>query len=177
LPKERLSEMVRRILRSMYAVGIDKWGPAPEVDMAKDNEVALDVARQGIVPLKNDGILPLSPQTCVRISVIGGHAQVGVPIGCGSSAVTPPGGYAEVVRIGGSGIMASGRNLYLLPSSPLAELEKILPRAQIEFDPGMSPAESALLARRSDVVIVFGIRVEVRASTTPTCRSLGARTR
>ena len=36
LPKERLSDMVRRILRSAYAVGIDKWGPAPPaVDMAK----------------------------------------------------------------------------------------------------------------------------------------------
>ncbi len=160
LPKERLSEMVRRILRSMYAVGIDKWGPAPKVDMAKDNEVALEAARQGIVLLKNNGILPLLPKTSTRIAVIGGHAQVGVPTGCGSSAVTPPGGYAEVVRIGGSGIMAAGRNLYLLPSSPLAELKKLLPKAQIEFDPGMSPAESALLARRSDVVIVFGIRVE-----------------
>ena len=28
LPKQRLSDMVRRILRSVYAVGIDKWGPA-----------------------------------------------------------------------------------------------------------------------------------------------------
>ena len=33
LPKERLSEMVRRILRSMYAVGVDSWEAAPEVDM------------------------------------------------------------------------------------------------------------------------------------------------
>jgi beta-glucosidase len=59
-PKERLSDMVRRILRSMYAVGIDKWGPAPKVDMAKHNEVALEAARQGIVLLKNQGALPLS---------------------------------------------------------------------------------------------------------------------
>ena len=28
LPKERLSEMVRRILRSMYAVGVDAWEPS-----------------------------------------------------------------------------------------------------------------------------------------------------
>jgi len=33
LPKERLSDMVRRILRSMYAVGVDSWEAAPEVDM------------------------------------------------------------------------------------------------------------------------------------------------
>ncbi len=160
LPKERLSEMVRRILRSMYAIGVDAWGEAPEVDMAKHNEIALGTARQGIVLLKNEGVLPLDADTTARIAVIGGHAQVGVPTGCGSSAVTPPGGYAEVIAIGGPGGMGVGRNLYLLPSSPVSELRKLLPKAQIEFDPGMSPAESALLARRSDIAIVFGIRVE-----------------
>ena len=41
--------------------------------------------------------------------------------------------------------MGVARNLFLLPSSPLVELRKALPQAQIEFDPGMSPAESALL--------------------------------
>src|SRR5207247_1119276 len=95
-----------------------------------------------------------------RIAVIGGFARLGVPVGIGSSAVTPPGGFAAEIKIGGPGIMGSARNLYLLPSSPEAELRKLLPSAQIEFDPGMTPAESALLARRSDVAIVFGIRVE-----------------
>ena len=92
--------------------------------------------------------------------MIGGHAQVGVPTGTGSSAVTPPGGYAEVIQIGGPGGMGVGRNLYLLPSSPLAELRKLLPKAHIEYDPGMSPAEAVMIARRSDLAIVFGIRLE-----------------
>jgi beta-glucosidase len=157
LPKARLSDMVRRILRSMYAVGVDKWGPPPKVDLAQDSEVALEVARQGIVLLKNDGVLPLAADKVMRIAVIGGHAQEGVPTGTGSSAVVPPGGYAAVIKIGGPGVM---RNLYLLPSSPIAALKKLLPKAQIEYDPGQSPAEAALLARRSDVVIVFGIRIE-----------------
>jgi beta-glucosidase len=160
LPKERLSEMVRRILRSVYAVGADRWGAPPEVDTASHNEIALETARQGIVLLKNDGALPLTTDTTARIAVIGGHAQVGVPAGTGSSAVVPPGGYAEVIRVGGPSFMGTMRNLYLLPSSPLDELRALLPQAEIEFDPGMSPAEAALLARRSDVVIVFGIRVE-----------------
>jgi beta-glucosidase len=56
--------------------------------------------------------------------------------------------------------MGSGRNLYLLAPSPFAELEKALPRAQIEFDPGMSPAEAALTARRADVAVVLAIRVD-----------------
>ena len=34
-PKERLSDMMRRILRSIYALGADKWGPAPDVDLVR----------------------------------------------------------------------------------------------------------------------------------------------
>lgn len=161
LPRERLADMVRRILRSIYAVGADAWETAPEVDMAAHDLIALEVARQGIVLLANDGILPLAPDTTASVAVIGGHAQVGVPAGCGSSAVTPPGGYAAVVNIGGGpGMMGAGRNLYLLRPSPLAALLDAMPRAQIQFDPGMSPAEAAILARRSDVAIVFAVKVE-----------------
>jgi beta-glucosidase len=105
LPKARLSEMVRRILRSAYAVGIDKWGPAPAVDMAKHNEIALEVARQGIVLLKNDSVLPLATDKPLKIAVIGGHAQEGVPSGTGSGAVLPVGGFAGVIKIGGPGTM------------------------------------------------------------------------
>jgi beta-glucosidase len=133
-PKERLSDMVQRILRSIYAVGVDQWGPPPEIDMAAHNDVALETARQGIVLLKNDGALPLATDTNITVAVIGGHAQIGVATGCGSSAVLPPGGYAEVIKIGGPGVMGVGRNLYLMPSSPLAELGKLLPGAAIEFD-------------------------------------------
>lgn len=160
LPKDRLSEMVRRILRSMFAVGVDLWDRPPDVDLVAHHEIALETARQGIVLLKNDGVLPLPTNRPLRIAVIGGHAEVGVPTGCGSSAVVPPGGYAEVIKVGGPGIMGVMRNLYLLPSSPVAELRALMPNAHIEFDPGMSPAESALTARRCDAAIVFGIRVE-----------------
>jgi beta-glucosidase len=159
-PAERLSDMVRRILRSMFAVGIDRWGQAPVIDLAAHSEIALETARQGIVLLQNDGLLPLPAHTSAKVVVVGGHAQVGVPTGCGSSAVLPPGGYAEVIKIGGPGVMGVGRNLYLYPSSPLEELKKLLPNAQIEFDPGMSPAESALAAGNADIAIVFGIRID-----------------
>ncbi len=59
-----------------------------------------------------------------------------------------------------AGLPGIGRNLYLLPSSPLEELRKRLPHSWIDFDPGISPAEAALTARQADVVIVFGVRVE-----------------
>ena len=160
LPKERLSDMVRRILRSLFSVGIDRWEAMPAPDMAAHNEIALQIARQGIVLLKNRGVLPLAPDSAARVAVIGGYAQTGVPIGCGSSAVVPPGGFAAEIPIGGSGLTAASRNLCLLPSSPLNELKKQLPNARIEFDPGVSPAEAVLAARRADIAIVFAIRVE-----------------
>lgn len=163
-PKERLSEMVQRILYAAFDVGIDRWEGTLDVDLAAHADIALETARQGIVLLKNDSVLPLGTLSGsggpLKIAVIGGHAQLGVPIGAGSSAVVPPGGYAESHTIGGPGIMGNMRNPYLLPSSPLVELQKLLPGAEIEYDPGMSPAEAALLARRSDVAVVFGIRVE-----------------
>ncbi|OSC42141.1 beta-glucosidase [Mycobacterium decipiens] len=163
LAKERLSNMVRRILRSMFAVGIDQAEPAPAPDMAAHNEIAVQIARQGIVLLQNRGLLPLtpgSPGSAARIAVIGGYAHLGVPAGYGSSAVVPTGGYAAVVPIGGSGLQAGLRNLYILPSSPLSELRKRIPGAQIEFDPGLSPAEAVLAAQRADVSIVFATRAE-----------------
>ncbi len=160
LTNERLSDMVRRILRSMFAVGVDRAEAAAAPEMAAHNEIALRIARQGIVLLTNRGLLPLAPESTARIAVIGGYAHVGVPAGYGSSAVVPPGGYAAVVPIGGSGLEAGLRKLHLLPSSPLNELRKQFPNAHIEFDPGISPAEAVLAARRADIAIVFAIRAE-----------------
>lgn len=160
LPAERLSDMVRRILRSVYAVGVDQWGPAPKVDLARHNEIALETARQGIVLLANDGVLPLPADVKLKIAVIGGHAQEGVTSGIGSGAVSPVGGYAGIVKIGGEGVFGGMRNLYLLAPSPLAELKKALPDAEFAFDPGYTPAEAALTAARVDLAIVFATRVE-----------------
>jgi beta-glucosidase len=167
LPKQRLSDMVRRILRSVYAVGVDKWEAPPTVDLAKHNEIALEMARKGIVLLKNEGALPLAADAPLKIAVIGGHAQEGVVSGTGSGAVMPVGGFAAVVKVGGPGAMGSARNLYLFAPSPLAELKKALPNAKFDFDPGYTPAEAALLAKRSDVVIAFGIRAEGEGFDSP----------
>ncbi|NYE18977.1 beta-glucosidase [Microbacterium immunditiarum] len=160
LPKERLSDMVRRMLRALFTVAADQWGPTPEVDMARHDEIALEGARQGIVLLKNDRALPLPTDEPLKIAVIGGYAQQGVISGTGSGAVAPVGGFAGVIKIGGAGVMGKHRNLFLFQPSPLEELTKALPNATFDFDPGYTPAEAALTAKRSDVVIAFGIRVE-----------------
>ncbi|OBK25435.1 glycosyl hydrolase [Mycobacterium asiaticum] len=158
LPKERLSDMARRILRSIFAVGLDRWQPVADPDMQAHNEIAADIARQGIVLLQNRGVLPVTDAG--RIAVIGGYAHLGVPAGFGSSTVVPAGGYAEVIPIGGVGLEAGLRNLYLHPSSPLEALKEQFPTAQIDFDPGVNPAEAVLAARGADVAIVFAARAE-----------------
>ncbi|UGU21612.1 beta-glucosidase [Mycobacterium avium] len=160
LPKDRLSDMVRRILRSIFAVGVDRSDRAPAPDLNAHNDIALRIARQGIVLLTNRGLLPLRPDSPARIAVIGGYAQLGVPAGFGSSTVVPAGGYAAVVPIGGTALEAGLRNLYLLPSSPLQELRKLLPENTIDFDPGISPAEAVAAAQRADIAIVFAVRAE-----------------
>jgi beta-glucosidase len=116
LPKARLSDKVRRILRSAYAVGIDRWGAPPQVDMAKHNEIALEIARQGIVLLKNNGALPLATDNPVKIAVIGGYAREGVISGTGSGAVAPVGGFASVIKIGGAGIMGKPPQSLFVPA-------------------------------------------------------------
>jgi beta-glucosidase len=166
LPNDRLSEMVRRLLRSIYAVGVDQPSSPPVIDLAKDNATALEVARQGIVLLKNDGALPLASD--VRsIAVIGGQADIGVPTGGGSSTVTPPGGFAAINSLGCQPPMPDCRKQYFLPSSPLAELKKLLPRVTMSYDPGTFPADAAALARRSDIVIVFATRYENEGFDSP----------
>jgi len=159
LPKERLSDMVRRILRSMFAVGIDRLDTAPAPDLAAHKRLALQIARQGIVLLKNRGCCPWRPnRPCVLRSsrLCATRRADWLRFECGR----PRGGYAAVIPIGGAALTASLRNLYLLPSSPLDALRRQFPHAEIEFDPGMSPGEAVLAARRADVAIVFGIRVE-----------------
>ena len=167
-PKERLSDMVRRILRAVYATGIDKWsGPGPAVDMEAHHQAVLDAARQGIVLLKNDdGILPLTGKK--RIALIGGHAHLGaMGGGGGSSQMIPPQGYALVVPLGGEGPLGGLRKEVFIGPSPLAELQRLLPDASIVYNPGEYPSDAAALARRSDVAIVVANKFESEGFDSP----------
>jgi beta-glucosidase len=166
VPKARLSDMVRRILRSIYAVGVDKEGAAPKADLVADRQVALDVARAGIVMLKNDGALPLAAGA-KSVAVIGGHANIGVISGGGSSQVIPVGGYAARIPLGGDGSGAQWRGENYAPSAPLDELRKRLSASKVDFDPGTYPAAAAALARRSDVAIVFVTKHESEGIDSP----------
>jgi beta-glucosidase len=168
VPVARIDDMVARILRSMIAAGLlDTSIAAPPIDAKASAAVALQVARQGIVLLKNDGdILPLAA-TAKRIAVIGGNAQIGVLSGGGSSQVTPSNGPSIIVPIGGDGPMAFMRRAVWFPSSPYAEISKRAGQARVTYDAGQFPADAAAAAAKADVAIVFVTRHEMEGADAP----------
>jgi beta-glucosidase len=163
VPRTRLAEAVRRILRSVYAVGADREAPPGAPDPAAHAEVALQAARRGIVLLKNDGLLPLKNGGSVLL--VGENADFGVLSGGGSSQVTPRGGRPRIVEPGGDDLVAANfaRRLYM-PSSPLLALRGLLPATRIGFHAGYSAPAAAATAARFDVAIVFATRWEGEGS-------------
>lgn len=159
VPKDRVSDAVRRILRSLFAVGISGTYEPQPIDYKAHAQIALDAARDGIVLLKNDGILPLAA-TARNILVVGGNADFGVLSGGGSSQVTPSNGAPRIVEPGSDGPTALfSRQLYMA-GSPLAALRKALPAATISFQNGYSPEAAAAYAARADMVIAFATKWE-----------------
>ncbi|HTX18097.1 MAG TPA: glycoside hydrolase family 3 C-terminal domain-containing protein [Bacteroidota bacterium] len=87
-----IDDKVRRILRVMFKLGLfdPTDGPKPQPNAPAQRAVALDVARAGIVLLKNDsGLLPLKVSSLKTLAVIGPNAAVARTGGGGSSQVDP----------------------------------------------------------------------------------------
>ncbi|HEX2817928.1 MAG TPA: beta-glucosidase, partial [Phenylobacterium sp.] len=149
----RIHQMVHRYLRSLFAAGvIDHPVAAGGLDTVADAKVSGRAAEQGIVLLKNqDFLLPLMA-SARRIAVIGGHADVGVISGGGSSQVIPLGSKA-FPKPKGAPQWGGGEVYY--PSSPLAAIKARAPGAEVTFNDGADPAAAAALAKASDVVVVF----------------------
>ncbi|MFO1400774.1 MAG: glycoside hydrolase family 3 C-terminal domain-containing protein [Steroidobacteraceae bacterium] len=152
----RLADMNRRILRSIYAVGLDA-APAvdPKIDFKAHGEVAERVAREGIVLLRNErGALPLAGDVR-RIAVIGGYADGGVLSGGGSSQVQGEGGPAVSRPFGAAGPFAEMMAENYHASVPLAAISARVPKAQVMFRNGRHITDAVSAAKRADVAIVF----------------------
>ncbi|MCX8255239.1 MAG: glycoside hydrolase family 3 C-terminal domain-containing protein, partial [Beijerinckiaceae bacterium] len=150
----RLDDMVARQLRARIQAGTldDPPRPGSIRDLDAHAAVAEEVAARGLVLLKKaGGALPLSP-TAKRLLVVGGHADVGVLSGGGSSQVVPKGR----LRFEGDppGAFYGQPKLYD-PSSPLAALRAALPHTHVDFLAGDDAASAARAARDADAVIVF----------------------
>jgi beta-glucosidase len=166
VPAARIDDMVRRILRSMFAIGVVDQPPVKEdIDYAAHGSLALEIARKGIVLLKNDGnLLPLV-RGSKKIAVIGGFANSGVLSGGGSAQVIPSNGAYARVPMGGA--TPHWGDQVFDPSAPLNTIQKASPQSIVSYDAGTFPARAAALAARSDIAIVFVTRHEMEGSDVP----------
>ena len=151
VPQARIDDMVRRILRSMFAVGVMDHPSQPgPLDAVADAAVAQRAEEAGAVLLRNEhDLLPLSP-TLASIAVIGGHADRGVLTGGGSSAVMPIAGNA----VPGLAPPDWPGPPYYQPSPPLAAINRRV-QGKAQFNDGREIAAAAQLAAHSDVAVVF----------------------
>ncbi len=149
----RLDDMARRILRSMFANGlIDdpvKGDVAATIDYAAHGQATQSDAEEGIVLLKNTGILPLA-KSARTIAIIGSHADFGVLSGGGSSQV-----YAkDSKRFDGEGPDGFPGPLTYYASSPMKGIQSRT-AAKVTYNDGRDVNAAARLAASSDIVIVF----------------------
>jgi beta-glucosidase len=153
---QRVADMNRRILRSLYAVGVDRAAPQRgAIDFASHGDVAERVARSGIVLLRNQAnTLPLA-RSLQRIAVIGGYADSGVLSGGGSSQVQGEGGPAVSRPYGGTGLLAAIMAESYQSSVPLAAIRALVPGAEVSYRNGRYVTDAVVAAQRADVAIIF----------------------
>ena len=149
VPLSRLNDMVLRILRAMFRVGVFDRPPSPEpdayaADVATPAHAALarELAEQGTVLLKNDG--PVLPLTGLgkTIAVIGfGAGPDGAPAvygGGGSSHIPEAGFYPNVVS-----------PLQGITQRGLANGDRVV------YADGSVTADAVAAASAADVALVF----------------------
>jgi beta-glucosidase len=152
LPQTRLDDMARRVLYGMFAAGLmDPQRALGPLDVRADNAVAQAEAEAAMVLLKNEGaVLPLSAPR--SIAVIGGHADIGVLSGGGSSQVIPQG---SVKLPPPAGAPAWLEGIVYHPSSPLQAIRARASGREVSFQSGEDIAAAVAQAQAADVALVF----------------------
>ena len=135
VPQARFDDMVRNVLTGVIETGLYD-DPVPATNQPIDTDaharVAQKAAEEGIVLLRNaGGMLPLAA-TAKRILVIGGHADVGVLSGGGSSQVRSTGGVAIEIPLK-SGPAASFARTTWHNSSPMRAVQALNPGARVSY--------------------------------------------
>ena len=91
--EKKIDKMIYRILHEMKRfghIGQPKTFPEPEVNTEKHQQLALEVAKEAIVLLKNENeALPLDPLNTKKLALFG-DANIAKFTGGGSSWVAPP---------------------------------------------------------------------------------------
>ncbi len=153
VPMSQLDDMVRRILTSMFRLGLFDHPPregasvaAADVTTASDSRLALEVSEAGTVLLKNAGsVLPLAGNHRT-LAVIGGPAGQ-----AGAESVYGGGGSSHVPAYTDAPVVA-----------PLDGIENLARSRgdRVVSDVGTDPAGAAEVAKGADVAIVFASDAE-----------------
>ena len=130
---ERADEAIDLILSTAPAVA----NAADSFDVDAHHAVARQIAAEGAVLLKNDGILPLAPQT--KVAVVGDFAETPRYQGAGSSAVNS----TKVDSVVG-----------LVGQTPLDYVGYAAGFERLEGENATKHDEAVDLARRADVVVM-----------------------
>jgi beta-glucosidase len=152
--QSRLDNMVHRILRAMYEVGIfDNPQNIQAIPATADAAIAQEVEEQGAVLLKNAANqLPLSTSAS-SIAVIGSHADAAVLSGGGSAQVQPVGG--AILTQPNDPCPPCWAQVVWDPSSPLQAIQAKAPNAKVQYADGSDASAAASLAASSQVAVVF----------------------
>lgn len=153
---KRLKDMNVRVLTSMLAVGLGNEAPKPggAIDFEAHAAVTREAAAQGIVLLRNTGVLPLSASV-KSIAVIGGFADSGVLSGGGSSETHGMGGPAISVPRTAADRFAKQLTHQYQASAPLAAIRKRASKAEVTYRDGRYIADAVAQAKKADIAIVF----------------------
>lgn len=90
--EQTIDDKVKRILTVIFKLGLFEQPHKEDaglVNTKENRDISLQLAREGIVLLKNDGILPLETNKLTSIAVIGPNAAAARTGGGGSAEVTP----------------------------------------------------------------------------------------
>lgn len=128
-----VDEHVRRILRTLFAFGFfDREAyvdDTSQIDQAAHHQAAGEIEEQGIVLLRNNGLLPLDPGIG-KVAVIGPEADR-IKDGGGSSAINE-----------------------FMTTSPRAGIEARLGAERVVFDDGSDAERAAEVARGADAAVL-----------------------
>lgn len=153
-----IDDKVLRILRMMFEHGlVDNPPPATPtaINYAENAKVAQRAAEAGIVLLKNESaLLPLAA-SAGRIAVIGGHADVGVLSGAGSSQVRSVGGNVLEIPLPGAGPFSGLLKRSYHASSPLQAIGRRVGADKVRFVSGDDVEAAVKAAQEADIAVVF----------------------
>ncbi|MFB6205603.1 MAG: beta-glucosidase [Haloglomus sp.] len=154
VPRDRLDDMVARVLRAMDAVGLFDGDRAEgAVDTAAHRALAERVAARGTVLLENDGVLPLAESA--DVAVIGPNVDEAVLGGGGSSETSPVVTHApaDAMADRAEGAVDVVRGLPRVVGVSL--LDHITDDTEPERDGEVALAAAADAAADADVAVVF----------------------